>query len=177
MTKRSIAAAMILALCSITTAMAEELPIKRLSWLIGNWEARDEQVNGSYSEVGPRNCSWGLNERYIVCTGMGTNDRGRSREYIWYFNYNHMEERFEMNSLYGDWPRKNLFIIEVSEDNHHLTMMSYFFTEDGLEPGNPQNVVYNGSDQYVWSIFNGEPDPETGEPTAGFIDTVTRVAD
>ena len=155
----------------------ENLPIKRLSWLLGNWETRDEQVDGNYIETGLRNCEWGLNGRYIVCTGVGTNHVGRSREYIWYFNYNHMEERFEMNSLYGDWPRKNLFIIEISENNHHLKAISYFFTEDGLETGNPQVVEYDGSHQYVWTILNGDPDPETGEPTAGFVDTATRVSE
>ena len=154
----------------------EELPIKRLDWLVGEWETRDEQVEGDYVETGPRSCDWGLNDRYIVCRGVGTNHRGKSRDYIWYFNYNHMEERFEMNSLYGDWPRKNLFIIELSEDNHQFTAMSYFFTDDGLEPGNPQSVSYNGTDQYVWSILNGDPDPETGEPTVGFKDTATRVS-
>lgn len=153
----------------------EELPIKRLSWLVGEWETRDEQVGGDYVETGPRNCAWGLNGRYIVCRGEGTNHKGKSREYIWYFNYNHMEKRFEMNSLYGDWPRKNLFIIEVSKDNRHLTAMSYFFTADGLTPGNRQTITYNGSDQYVWTILNGKPHPETGAPTAGFIDTAKRV--
>ena len=64
----------------------------------------------------------------------------------------------------------------MSNDNYRLDAMSYFFTKDGLTPGNPQTVIYNGSDQYVWSIFNGEPDPETGDPTVGFIDTATRVS-
>ena len=173
---RCLAGTLIFALCSSALAQDNELPIKRLSWLVGEWDTRDEQVRGDYVETGPRNCDWGLNDRYIVCRGVGTNHQGKSRDYIWYFNYNHMEERFEMNSLYGDWPRKNLFIIEVSEDNHHLEAMSFFFTGDGLEPGNPQTITYNGSDQYVWSIFNGDPDPETGEPTAGFIDTATRVS-
>ncbi|HKJ16003.1 MAG TPA: hypothetical protein VJ984_01470 [Xanthomonadales bacterium] len=173
---RLIAGILILTVWSGVFAQENELPIKRLEWLIGDWQTRDEQVNGDYVETGPRNCDWGLNDRYIVCRGTGTNHLGKSRDYIWYFNYNHMEERFEMNSLYGDWPRKNLFIIEVSEDNHHLTAMSYFFTEDGLEPGNAQTVIYNGSDQYIWSILNGDPDPETGEPTAGFIDTASRIS-
>jgi hypothetical protein len=171
---RCFAGVIVLTVCSSVFAEDSELPIKRLSWLVGHWDTRDEQVQSDYVETGPRNCEWGLNERYIVCRGVGTNHQGKSREYIWYFNYNHMEERFEMNSLYGDWPRKNLFIIEVSEDNHHLSAMSYFFTEDGLTPGNPQSVTYNGSDQYVWSILNGDPDPETGEPTVGFVDTATR---
>ena len=174
---RACALLLFLILSTPLIAQDSELPIKRLGWLVGSWETHDEQLGGDYTESGPRTCEWGLNERYIVCKGVGTNSLGKSREYIWYFNYNHMEERFEMNSLYGDWPRKNLFIIEVSEDNHRLTAMSYFFTEDGLERGNPQTVVYNGTDQYVWSILNGEPDPETGEPTPGFVDTATRVSD
>ena len=166
-----------LVVCFSAFAENEDLPIKRLSWLVGEWQTLDEQVDGEYTESGPRSCDWGLNERYIVCTGTGTNHRGNSREYIWYFNYNHMEERFEMNSLYGDWPRKNLFIIKLDENNHRFTATSYFFTKDGLETGNPQVVEYDGSNQYVWSILNGDPDPETGEPTAGFIDTATRVSE
>jgi hypothetical protein len=173
---RCCAGVLILAMSSSISAEVDDAPIKRLGWLVGEWVTRDEQVNGEYVEAGPRNCDWGLNDRYIVCRGVGTNHKGKSREYIWYFNYNHMEERFEMNSLYGDWPRKNLFVIEVSNDNYRLDAMSYFFTEDGLTPGNPQTVIYNGSDQYVWSILNGEPDPETGDPTVGFIDTATRVS-
>ena len=146
--------------CCGALAQEEDLPIKRLGWLVGNWETRDEQLAGNYVETGPRNCDWGLDDRYIVCAGVGTNHRGRSREYIWYFNYNHMEERFEMNSLFSDWPRKNLFVLELSEDNHRFTAMSYFFTEDGLEAGNPQVVEYDGSSQYTWTILNGGTGPK-----------------
>ena len=133
-----------LAVLSLLTANADslaadnDLPIERLGWLIGNWETRDEQLDGDYVETGPRDCDWGLDQRYIICSGVGTNHLGKSREYVWYFNYNHMEDRFEMNSLYGDWPRKNLFIIELDDDNLGFSAMSYFFTEDGLEAGNPQ---------------------------------------
>ena len=57
----------------------EELPIQRLGWLIGEWETRDEQVKGDYTETGPRNCEWGLNDRYIVCRGVGTNHKSAKR--------------------------------------------------------------------------------------------------
>ncbi len=177
MSKSYCAGALLMVAFVSASANDGDLPIERLSWLIGNWETRDEQLAGDYVETGPRNCEWGLDGRYIVCSGVGTNHLGKSREYVWYFNYNHMEERFEMNSLYGDWPRKNLFVIDLSDDNHRFTAMSYFFTEAGLEAGNPQSVEYDGSGKYVWTIFNGEPDPESGEPTAGFIDTATRVQD
>lgn len=156
-------------------APSAERPMQKLGWLVGQWHTRDEQLAGDYRETGPRDCAWGLDGRYIVCHGVGTNHLGRSREYVWYFNYNAMDERFEMNSLYGDWPRKNLFVIDASEDGHRLDVTSYYFTAEGLTPGNRQTVIYDGSDRYVWTIFNGEPDPDTGEPTAGFVDTATRV--
>ena len=176
MSKISFVSTLLLMMCGNALAVDDDQPIERLSWLIGNWETRDEQVAGDYVETGPRNCDWGLDKRYIVCNGVGTNHLGKSREYVWYFNHNHMENRFEMNSLYGDWPRKNLFIIELDDDSLGFSAMSYFFTEDGLEAGNPQRVEYDGKSQYVWTILNGKPDPETGKATAGFIDTATRVS-
>ena len=152
----------------------ENLPIQRLDWMIGQWTFVDAAVKSDYVETGTRNCDWALDGRYILCTGTGTNHRGKVRSYLFYLNFNHMEERFEITGLFGDWPRKNLYVAEVSEDNHTLRLKSWFWTNDGLTPNNQATISYNGDDQYVWRIRSGEPDPETGEIPVSYVDTVTR---
>jgi len=149
--------------------------IRQLDWLVGKWHFEDNAISGSYSETGTRICEYTLDDAYILCTSEGENSNGNKRSYVFLVSYNWMAERFEIIGLFGDFPRKILYALTFSPDSHHLELNSEFWTEEGLVPNNEASIVYDGKDQYVWTIRSGEPHPETGIPAASYRDTVTRI--
>ena len=167
---------LLISLCFFNSiTIAETPPLNKLNWLLGKWTFEDKQVNGSYWEKGTRNCWLILHDQYIRCESIGVSNKGKERSYYFIIGYNTMDTRYEMLGLTSSYPRQNLYIIEPSEDGHVLEIKNHFWTKNGLEPSNEATIRYNGKDQYIWHIRNGEPDPATGKKSVGFIDTVTRI--
>ena len=167
-------------LVSMTTsafAADEEIanPMNKLSWLLGNWTFEDTQVNGEYWERGTRDCVRVLDDQYIRCESKGVSNSGNERSYYFILGYNRMDERYEMVGLTSSYPRQNLYIITPSEDGHVLELRNHFWTAEGIMPSNNATIHYNGVDEYVWNIRNGEMDPDTGKKAVGFVDTVQRL--
>ena len=160
---------------AMTAQAGEDSPMKKLHWLLGQWIFEDKQVNGAYSEQGTRNCILTLDEQYIRCESEGVAMNGHQRSYHFILGYNSMDQRYEMLGLTSSYPRQNLYIIEPSPNGHTLELTNHFWTSEGLVVLNKATITYNGKDQYVWHIRNGEADTETGQRAVGFIDTVTRV--
>lgn len=148
--------------------------IRDLDWLIGSWDFVDVSVTRKYRETGTRTCSYTLDEKYLVCQSIGTSQSGKERTYIFFLNYNSIDDRFEMVAMFGDYPRKNLYIVEVSENGHRLDLKNSTWTDDGLTKNNEATLTYDGESQYVWEIRSGEPDPVTGVPQVTYRDTVHR---
>ena len=174
MVKCSWVAGLWLALLSVPTQASE---LDRLDWLVGEWRFEDTQVNGEYREAGTRNCERALDDAYILCRSVGISNNGQEREYLWYFNYNRMDGRYEMSALNSAWPRKDLYILEPSEDGRRVDVDTLTWKKEGLVRMNVATISYNGADRYVWEIRSGAPDAETGEHAVTFRDTVTRVAE
>jgi len=149
-------------------------PIRRLDWLIGEWAFDDIAIDGHYRETGTRNCEYALNDTYILCQSVGTSNKGKIRSYHFYFKYNREDERFEMIALTGYYPRTDLYVLELSEDNRTIEIKTGTWTKDGLKPQSEATIIYDGTDQYVWNIRHGEIDEATGRPKVSFRDTVTR---
>lgn len=154
---------------------AQPHPLEKLSWLLGKWSFEDAQVNGKYWEKGTRDCALILDEQYIRCESRGVSNSGHKRMYHFILGYNKMDERYEMIGLTSSYPRQNLYIISPSEDGHTLEIVNHFWTSDGIIESSKATIRYNGKNQYVWHIRNGEMDPKTGKKAVGFIDTVTRI--
>ena len=155
-------------------ASEKNQPIKKLSWLLGKWTFEDVQVNGKYWERGTRDCTLILDDQYIRCESKGVSNKGQARSYHFILGYNSMDKRYEMLGLTSSYPRQNLYIIEPSKDGHRLEISNHFWTDDGIIKSNEATIQYNGVDQYIWNIRNGELDQETGQNSVGFIDTVSR---
>lgn len=154
---------------------AEQIPpMQRLSWLLGKWNFDDAQVHGKYWERGTRECTLVLDDQYIRCESKGVSNTGHERSYYFILGYNSMDKRYEMLGLTSSYPRQNLYIIAPSNDGHRLELINHFWTDEGIIQSNEATIQYNGVDQYVWEIRNGDLDPETGERSVGFIDTVSR---
>ncbi|MCG8435764.1 MAG: hypothetical protein MJA83_17210, partial [Gammaproteobacteria bacterium] len=137
--------------------------LKKLDWLIGSWNFVDTEINGEYQEKGTRVCDYALDNHYILCESKGTSHTGRERTYLFYFNYNKLDERYEMTGLFGGFPRKIFYTLEVSENGHDIELDNNEITTEGIVRTSLQTITYNGKDQYVWNIRLGEPDPETGD--------------
>lgn len=165
-----------LSICAMSSNAAEpEQPLGKLGWLLGNWTFEDAQVNGEYWERGTRNCALVLDEQYIRCESRGISNKGHRRSYHFILGYNSMDSRYEMLGLTSSYPRQNLYIITPSRDGHTLELSNHFWTDEGIVKSNEATIRYNGTDQYIWHIRNGEIDKKTGRKAVGFIDTVTRV--
>ena len=150
-------------------------PLKKLDWLLGKWIFEDAQINGNYWEKGTRNCKYVLDDQYIRCESRGISNKGHERSYHFILGYNSMDKRYEMLGLTSSYPRQNLYIITPSDDGFRLQLTNHFWTEEGIVKSNEATIQYNGVDQYIWNIRNGEVDKATGRKAVGFRDTVTRV--
>ena len=145
-----------------------------LSWLVGSWEFEDSQVGGEYWERGSRVCDWVLDNQYIQCLSEGTSNSGHERSYFFILGYNSLDSRYEMIGMTSSYPRQNLYIIEPSADGQTLELSNSFWTTEGILASNNATIRYNGINQYIWQIRNGDVDVATGRRAIGFIDTVTR---
>lgn len=124
--------------------------ITQLAWLIGEWTFEDIEIDGDYRESGTRVCEYALGGDYIACESRGVNHRGVERIYLWYFNYNDRDQRFEITSLFQVFPRKLLYTATLRERGHRLELSGGAWEGDQIVIDAAATVVYNGSDQYVW---------------------------
>ena len=159
----------------IIQASTKEPSITDLDWLIGKWQYNDVAVKGAYTDKGIRICEYTLNKSYIACLSDGVTNTGKKRSYYFYFNYNKLDKRFEITSLTSDYPRKNLYIVTVQENNHKLSLTSKSWTKDGMVDNNTAAITYNGKNIWLWKIRYGEADPETGIIPVSYIDKSTRI--
>ena len=149
--------------------------IDRLDWMIGEWSFDDQEVNGDYRETGSRVCTWTLDKKYIQCANSGTNHRGKERTTVWYISYNSMDERYEIVGMFGDYPRKNLYVATPDETGHVVELVNESWSADGMVPMNLATITYDGGDEWLWEIRTGQPNPETGAHPVTFRDLAVRV--
>lgn len=154
---------------------AGEPGIERLEWMIGEWRFDDQEVNGDYRETGTRSCVWTLDKKYIQCKNTGTNHRGKTRTTVWYINFNSMDQRYEMVGMFGDYPRKNLYVATPDASGHVVKLVNESWSTEGMVPMNLATITYNGEDQWLWEIRTGQPDPVSGAHPVTFRDLSVRV--
>lgn len=143
---------LLLCVMAVTTGVlsAQERGIEELEWLLGEWTFEDVEIDGEYRESGTRVCEYALGDEYIVCESLGVNHRGAERAYLWYFNYNGEDQRFEVTSLFQGYPRKLLYSAVVHEDGRRLELTYGSWEGDQVVVDGGATVTYNGSDQYIW---------------------------
>ncbi|MEM9530032.1 MAG: hypothetical protein AAGA23_03880 [Pseudomonadota bacterium] len=157
--------------------MDDDHPMAKLTWLLGSWTFEDAQVNGPYWERGTRTCHLILHDQYIRCESVGVSNKGAERSYHFIFGHNSIDDRYEMIGLTSSYPRQNLYVLTPSDDGHTLEIQNHFWTADGAVELSEATITYNGTDEYVWRIRNGDLDPTTGKRAVGFVDTVRRATD
>lgn len=136
--------------CVPAKLLGQDRGIEQLGWLIGEWTFEDVEIDGEYRETGTRVCEYALGGEYIVCESFGVDHRGRERAYLWYFNFNHVDERYEVTSLLQGFPRKLLYTAEVHDGGRRLEITYGSWEGNDVVVEGGATVTYNGSDQYVW---------------------------
>ena len=128
----------------------QEDQIGQLEWLVGEWTFEDVEIDGEYREAGTRSCEYTLGGDYIVCESLGVDHRGQERSYIWYFNHNPDESRFEVTSLLEGYPAKLLYTATLHDAGRRLELSYGSWEGDLVVVDGGATVTYNGTDQYVW---------------------------
>lgn len=130
---------------------AQEPPLSQIDWLVGEWTFEDAEVDGEYREAGTRVCEYTLGGDYIGCESHGTDYRGRERTYLWFFNFNQEEQRFEVTSLFQGYPRKLLYTATVHDGGRRIELTYGSWEGDEVVMDGGATVTYDGADQYVWA--------------------------
>lgn len=138
------------AVATTSEISAQEPAIGQLDWLIGEWTFEDVEIDGEYRETGTRVCEYALGGEYIVCESNGVNHLGRERDYLWYFNYNDRDQRFEVTSLLQGYPGKLLYTATIHDGGRRLELAYGAWEGDQVLVEGGATVAYNGSDRYVW---------------------------
>ncbi len=148
---------------SQTERRSEAPGIRDLAWLIGRWEFVDRAVSSGdpYQESGVRECNWALDEQYIRCESRAT-VRGKVRTYVFYLNWNNLDNRFEMVALFGNYGRKTFYTITLSEQGRRLELLSERTIRNGVSSQSWATIRYDGQDKMSWEtrINRGNQPPD-----------------
>lgn len=92
---------------------------------------------------------------YIRCESRGTL-RDRTRHYLWFINWNRLDERFEMVGLFGNSPRKIFYTLRVSEGGRRIDLT----TEPNAAGERNWSTITFEDDRMVWETrLNRRGDP------------------
>lgn len=143
----------LLATASATAAESASKPtIRDLDRLIGIWEFEDaatENAGYEYVETGTRICAYALDDKYIRCESKGK-AKDKERTYVFYFNYNDADERFEMLSMFGNYSRKILYHLTVSEDGRRIDLTTGPNPEEDEIERSWATISFQSDDQFTW---------------------------
>lgn len=125
--------------------------IRQLAWLIGRWDFVDRSLapGDSYRETGVRECGWALDDQYIRCESRGTVG-GRGRTYLFFFNWNSLDSRFEMVALHGNYGRKTFFTAKLSDQGKRLDLLQDRTTHETANSRTWGTLHFDGHDRILW---------------------------
>lgn len=159
-------------------AHAESPSIKDLDRLIGTWKYEDRSLPAlgfDYVDTGVRTCAYALNGAYIRCVSVG-NANGKSRTYEFSFNYNMIDERFEMVAMFSDYGPKQNYVVSVSENGTRIDLVSQRIPRKG-QPYTDQSwatIVFEGRDTAIWTTRRNRSTRPPDEWPAITVDKATR---
>jgi hypothetical protein len=152
---RSLLAVCIGACLAVSPAAAASPSIEDLSALIGTWRYEDRSqpaLGFDYVESGKRTCSYALSRAYIRCVSEGSTG-GKMRTYEFLFNYNSVDERFEMIAMFSDYGPKQNFVVTPSSDGKRLDLLSARWQPKGQKytDQNWSTIEFDGANRMVWT--------------------------
>jgi hypothetical protein len=147
--KKIYASVALVALCSSAFAQEESDPsISDMDFLIGEWEGqstflypREEERAQMHESVAAR-CDYILNDSYIQCDMSMTRPDERVRNLRLHFNYNRLDEDYQVLFIYDRWPRNVSYLLHFDAERNVYTGFSDFETSDGIA----------GQERIEWSV-------------------------
>lgn len=156
---------------------AQEQSVKNLDLLIGTWDVEEAMVSGSnltVAEKGLRTCSYILSDTYILCETRSRGQNGKERIYQFFINYNKLDKKFEMISIYSDWDRKRFDTITIDEKAGRWNLMGAPTTENGVERRIWGVIQFEGTDKFIWTVRRNKATDTPMEWTEIFRETAVR---
>ena len=148
---------------------AQEPTIKDLDGIIGSWEVEEVGFSGTNqepAEQGTRTCSYILLDTYILCeTRSRFLKTGKERAYQFLINYNGLDKRFELVSIYSNWGRKNFDAITIQSNPKRWDLRGTPRVENGIERRVWGVIEFMEPNRYVWTVrINKSTDAPTEWP-------------
>lgn len=169
---------MIEALVFQFAAAATPAPSTRdLDRILGAWTFEDRSQQGvrDYSEKGVRRCEKALDDAYIRCESVGTNQKGIKRTYVFYLNYNSVDRQYEMVALHGNWSRKSSFVLTIQPDSSWRLVGEPTVGTDGVVRRNWGSVRFDGDDRVIWETRLNASDSAPDSWPLYYVDRMTRM--
>ena len=147
------------ALLFTLTATSQEKSITDLSFLIGTWDVREDNQENGWWEKCTRTVKYTLDSTYFQLDAKALSSTGKERTYRWYIHYNSKQEQFEMVSMFSNWYKTQMDILEWDEQTRTLTIRNKPNTEEYHERLG-QMVFNEDFNAYTWTGENkyGNPD-------------------
>lgn len=159
-------------------AHAEGSSIRDLDRLIGAWRYEDRSLPAlgvDYVDTGARTCAYALNGAYIRCVSVG-NANGKPRTYEFSFNYNSIDERFEMVAMFSDYGPKQNYIVTVSNGGARIDLVGQRTPRKGQTYSDQSwaTIVFEGNDTMVWTTRRNRSTTPPDEWPAITVDRAAR---
>lgn len=159
-------------------AYAANPSIKNLDRLIGTWRYEDRSLPAlgfDYLDTGVRTCAYALNGAYIRCVSVG-HSNGKSRTYEFSFNYNSIEERFEMVAMFSDYGPKQNYVVTVNDGGRRIDLVGQRTTRRGQAYSDQSwaTIVFDGDDTMTWTTRRNRSTSHHDEWPAITVDNARR---
>ena len=171
-------AAAALALASKVAADDFKKSTRDLAKILGEWSFEDASADGSgsYRETGTRSCAYTLEETYIRCESRGRSAKGKDRIYLFYFNYNAADRRYEMHALHSSWSQTQRFTLSIEADGSwRLLRPAAPNADGGASRSNWGTVRFPDANSMVWETRLNSSDEAPDKWVLAFIDTSVRI--
>ena len=150
-----------------------------LARILGIWSFEDVSAadNGaSYRETGTRTCALTLNDTYIRCESRGRAANGTERTYLFYFNYNTVDRRYEMLSLHSSWSQSQRFELRIMPDGSwHLFRGATPSADGRVNRSNWGVVRFPDADTTIWETRLNRADEPPDRWPLSYVDTARRI--
>ena len=166
--------------CTAPASAQNAQPSTRdLDRILGTWSFEDASAadNGaSYRETGVRTCALALGDTYIRCESRGRSAKGTERTYLFYFNYNAVDRRYEMRSLHSSWSQTQRFELRIMPDGSWHVFRGAAPSADGRVSRSNWGVIrFPDADTMIWETRLNRADEPPDRWPLSFVDNAKRV--
>lgn len=151
--------ALISALVVTTACNAQHPSIKDLEFLIGTWETEEHSKTGDWWEKSTRSGTYILDAQYIQLESSSISSTGKRRTYRFLIHYDNRSKRFEMISIYSNYPKYRTEILEWDNQGRKLQLRSQPIDDEFSERTGTMQFNEDFS-EYTWTGTNKSGDPK-----------------